>query len=66
LMSPEHLRQLVSDISEREVYVCGPPAMSAFIEDRVRQSGVPAKYIHSERFAFSPGASATKRVTKRP
>src|SRR5205823_6404815 len=28
LLSPRHLRELVPDISERQVYVCGPPAMA--------------------------------------
>ena len=28
LLSPAHLRELVPDIAEREVFVCGPPAMA--------------------------------------
>ena len=28
LLSPEHLRELVPDIAERDVYLCGPPAMT--------------------------------------
>ncbi len=28
LLSPDHLRELVPDIAERDVYVCGPPAMA--------------------------------------
>lgn len=55
LMSAEHLLQLVPDIAQREVYVCGPPAMSTFIESNVRKAGVAEKYLHSESFAFSPG-----------
>lgn len=52
LLSPEHLRQLVPDIVEREIYLCGPPAMMDVLEQSVRHSGVPAKYIHTERFAL--------------
>jgi ferredoxin-NADP reductase len=53
LLSPEHLCELLPDIAEREVYVCGPPAMANVIERTVRQAGVPPTYIHIERFALS-------------
>lgn len=52
LLSPEHLCELVPDIADRDVYVCGPPAMTAFIENRIRRAGVPPRYIHTERFAL--------------
>ncbi len=52
LMSPEHLRQLVPDIEQREVYLCGPPAMADFIAHSVRRAGVPRTSIHTERFAL--------------
>jgi predicted ferric reductase/uncharacterized protein with FMN-binding domain len=55
LLSPAHLRELIPDITERDVYVCGPPALSSLVESNVRAAGVPSKYIHSESFAFSPG-----------
>ena len=28
LLSPEHLRELVPDVAERDVFLCGPPAMT--------------------------------------
>jgi len=52
LLTPEHLRELVPDLSERDVYVCGPPAMTDAIERHVRHTGVPRTHIHIERFAF--------------
>ncbi len=52
LLSPGHLRELVPDLAEREVYVCGPPAMASAIERNVRAAGVPARYLHVERFAL--------------
>jgi len=52
LMSPDHLRELVPDIDERDVYVCGPPAMSSAVQANVRQAGVPRKQIHTESFAY--------------
>jgi len=51
LMSPEHLRDIVPDLSARDVYLCGPPAMMDVIERSVQAIGVPRTHIHSERFA---------------
>ena len=52
LLSPAHLRELVPDIAEREVYVCGPPAMAAAITRNARDANVPRRHIHTERFAL--------------
>lgn len=52
IMSPEHLHELMPDIEEREIYVCGPPRMADFIEGNVRNAGVPPRYIHIDRFAL--------------
>ena len=52
LLSPKHLQELVPDIVEREVYVCGPPAMTNAIRANVRHAHVPARFIHAERFAL--------------
>jgi predicted ferric reductase len=52
LLSPEHLRRLIADIADREVYVCGPPAMVDVLAQNVLRTGVPSKYIHIERFAL--------------
>jgi ferredoxin-NADP reductase len=43
---------MVPDIAEREVYVCGPPAMTNAIRANVRDAHVPARFIHAERFAL--------------
>lgn len=52
LLSPAHLRELVPDIAEREVYVCGPPAMADATRTSVRRADVPSRHIHTERFAL--------------
>src|SRR5438270_751639 len=52
LLSPRHLRELVPDIAERQVYVCGPPAMAEALERNVRRADVPAAFIHTEKFAL--------------
>jgi ferredoxin-NADP reductase len=51
-MSTDHLRELIPDLADREVYLCGPPGMMDAIEANVRAAGVPRKYIHTERFGF--------------
>jgi predicted ferric reductase len=46
------LAQLVPDISERDVYVCGPEALSQRLAASARVLGVPERNIHCEQFAF--------------
>jgi predicted ferric reductase len=46
------LRRHIPDIAERDVYVCGPPAMLDAVRRRLTLLGVPAEQIHFERFEF--------------
>ncbi len=52
LLSPAHLRELVPDIAERDVYVCGPPGMVDRIVPNLRRAAVPRQQVHVERFAL--------------
>ncbi len=52
LLAPAHLLELVPDITERDVFLCGPPAMAAFIRKNVRDARVPRRQVHAERFAL--------------
>jgi ferredoxin-NADP reductase len=52
LLSPEHLQQLVPDIAARDVYVCGPPAMTEATRASLGRSGVSRRHIVTERFAY--------------
>jgi ferredoxin-NADP reductase len=52
LLLPEHLQQLVPDIAERDVYVCGPPAMIEATRATLGRSGVSRRQIFTERFAI--------------
>jgi ferredoxin-NADP reductase len=49
-LSSEHLRELVADIAERDVYLCGPPAMIDAIHASLRAAGVARRQIVTERF----------------
>jgi predicted ferric reductase len=51
-LSPDHLREVVPDIAERDVYVCGPPALTDIVTRHVREAGVRRSHIHAERFAL--------------
>jgi predicted ferric reductase len=52
LLSPEHLHRLVPDLAERDVYLCGPPAMTNVTQKRLLRAGVPRRHLHVERFAL--------------
>jgi predicted ferric reductase len=53
LLSPGHLLELVPDLTERDVFLCGPPAMAAVIRKNVRAARVPRRQVHAERFALT-------------
>ena len=52
LLSPSHLLELVPDIAERDVFLCGPPAMIDAINKNLRRAHVPRRNVHAERFAL--------------
>ena len=52
LLSPAHLEELVPDIADRDVYVCGPPGLVDRIVPSLREVAVPARQLHVERFAL--------------
>jgi Predicted ferric reductase len=47
----EALRTIVPDIADREVYVCGSARWMDLVIRAARESGVPPKAIHHERFS---------------
>jgi predicted ferric reductase len=53
LLSSAHLAELVPDIEERDVFLCGPAAMTEVLEQNVRGARVPRRHIHTERFALT-------------
>ena len=53
LLSPAHLLELVPDIAERDVFLCGPPAMIDAIRKNLRRARVPRRNVHAERFALT-------------
>jgi predicted ferric reductase len=51
--APENLLGLVPDITDREVYVCGPPAMTSAVLRSLRELDVPRGQVHAERFSLA-------------
>lgn len=52
LLSAEHLRDLVPDIAERDVYLCGPSSMMRSLQRALRRLGVAKASIHTDEFSF--------------
>ncbi len=47
-----HIKEYVSDYMERDVYFCGPPAMTEAMHHIVSGLGVPPARIHFEKFGY--------------
>lgn len=50
---PQRLVGLVPDVADRDVFVCGPPAMTAAVLRSLRELGVPRAQVHAERFSLA-------------
>jgi len=46
------LRQLVPDVAERDVFICGADPWMNAVQAAVRKAGTPAAQIHLERFTW--------------
>jgi ferredoxin-NADP reductase len=51
-LSVRALRQMVPNLTDRDVYVCGPPAMSDGVRSALRAAGLPTRLLHEERFGW--------------
>jgi predicted ferric reductase len=50
---PNALHSLVPDIADRDVFVCGPPAMTAAVLTTLRTLRVPSAQVHAEKFSLA-------------
>jgi predicted ferric reductase len=46
------LRHWIPDVSQRDVYLCGPPAWTALVHDTLTAAGLPSEQLHLETFAW--------------
>ena len=49
-LAPGHIKSLVPDVGERDVYLCGPSGFSELVSSSLRALGVPRRQIHTESF----------------
>ncbi|ATL27561.1 ferric reductase-like transmembrane domain-containing protein [Streptomyces formicae] len=49
-LAPQALCNLVPDLAEHDVYLCGPPGMTAAATTALLRAGVPQERIHAECF----------------
>ena len=52
LSDAEALAQVVPDVAERDVYLCGAPAWMAAAREAALACGVPPTHVHLERFEY--------------
>ncbi|BCJ56254.1 oxidoreductase [Actinoplanes sp. NBRC 14428] len=50
---PANLAAEVPDVAERDVFVCGPPAMTSAVLRSLRALRVPRRQVHAERFSLA-------------
>ncbi len=50
---PQVLGAAIPDIAQRDVYVCGPPAMTDAVLASLRRLGVPDRQVHAEKFSMA-------------
>ncbi|GAA2452285.1 hypothetical protein ACFPFX_13665 [Streptomyces mauvecolor] len=51
-LAPQALRNLVPDLAEHDVYLCGPGPMADAATASLIKAGVPEQHIHTEQFGF--------------
>ena len=51
-MAPHRLRELISDLDDREVFICGSPSMARATIKNLRKAGVSWRRLHTELFDF--------------
>ncbi|WP_420033558.1 ferric reductase-like transmembrane domain-containing protein [Streptomyces sp. cg28] len=51
-LAPQALRDLVPGLADHDVYVCGPPGMTAAATTALARAGVPADRVHAESFTY--------------
>ncbi|MET7903845.1 ferredoxin reductase family protein [Streptomyces sp. NPDC005355] len=49
-ITAERLRQLLPDIEEHDVYLCGPPGLTEHAYEALHEAGIPDRHIHHESF----------------
>jgi predicted ferric reductase len=51
-LSGGELSRRIPDLTDHDVYLCGPPGLTSTVTRELRDAGVPRRHIHEESFAF--------------
>lgn len=51
-LGPDHLGRLVPDLADREVFLCGPPGLTADVLRTLTELRVPQSLVHHESFVL--------------
>jgi ferredoxin-NADP reductase len=51
-LDAQSLRRLVTDVEQRDAYICGPDPFTEGLVAALAQAGVPPSHIHFETFTF--------------
>ncbi|MFE6891762.1 ferric reductase-like transmembrane domain-containing protein [Streptomyces sp. NPDC057694] len=51
-LAPQALRNLVPELADHDVYLCGPPGMTAAATRALARAGVPEDRVHAESFTY--------------
>ena len=51
-LDAKHLRAMVPNIGQAEIYICGPTALTDLVRESAHQLGIPKKRVHSEIFEY--------------
>jgi predicted ferric reductase len=52
VLSAQTFARLVPELTQRDVYLCGPPGLATAVREALRGAGLPDGQLHEERFAF--------------
>jgi predicted ferric reductase len=62
-LDADHLRSLVPDLAERDVFLCAPEQLMADVTRSLRDVGLPRADIHSESFELLAGSGIPRWQT---
>jgi predicted ferric reductase/mono/diheme cytochrome c family protein len=66
-LTAERLARETGNLAEREILICGPPAMIDSLRSQLTAQGVPRERIHAEEFGFAKiGVADPAGVRDRP
>lgn len=51
-LNAQYVQQISGNVKDKDIFICGPPAMMQTLREQFRDLGVPGANIHSEEFGM--------------